>query len=325
MWVWYTREQSRLVWGSAAIASGATLLGLNLTAGWHFTSIYLQYAWVILCVSLVLATVWRVRREPWWKGGRSEWASVVIAALLLGVASVHTVGKLSAWTPPDEPVDMAFPLRHGMSYVAAAGGTIAGNPHMMVLEDVARYEPWRGQAYALDVVALDELGRRANGLYPGDPESYVVFGMPLYAPCDGEVLFARDDLPDYDPPEQDVERKGGNFLVIRCTEQQSELDAIERDDTRAVLAHLEKGSIAVDVGDDVTTQTLIGRVGNSGKSTEPHLHFHVQQGKKSDNPMSGTPIPVSFRGIYPTQNDAVCGREDGSLRRFPCAPRPLDR
>jgi murein DD-endopeptidase MepM/ murein hydrolase activator NlpD len=47
----------------------------------------------------------------------------------------------------------------------------------------------------------------------------------------------------------------------------------------ALIAHLRHGSVALDVGDRVRGGQMLGRCGNSGNTSEPHMHFHVQDGR----------------------------------------------
>ena len=60
----------------------------------------------------------------------------------------------------------------------------------------------------------------------------------------------------------------------------------------AVVAHMQKGSVRVRIGDRVRAGALLGRTGNSGNSSEPHLHFHLQ-----DRPglfAGARGVPISF-------------------------------
>lgn len=64
--------------------------------------------------------------------------------------------------------------------------------------------------------------------------------------------------------------------------------------TYALLGHLRASSAKVRTGDRVRAGDLIGRVGNSGNSSEPHLHFHVQDSPRLS---CGTGLPVRFRDV----------------------------
>ena len=65
------------------------------------------------------------------------------------------------------------------------------------------------------------------------------------------------------------------------------------------------GSVKVHPGDYVTTDTLLGEVGNSGNSNEPHLHVHAQRPGRPWDPFAGDPLPFTFGGRYLVRNDRV--------------------
>jgi hypothetical protein len=139
------------------------------------------------------------------------------------------------------------------------------------------------QRYAHDFVVTDESGRTYEGDRSG-PEAHYCFEEPIVAPADGEVVAAGDGHRDYhrtdgwlDPLQRDIR---GNYVTIR-----------HADGEYSVLAHLKEGSVAVSPGDRVQRGDRIGRCGNSGNATEPHLHFHVQD---HSNFFLGRGRPVRF-------------------------------
>lgn len=70
----------------------------------------------------------------------------------------------------------------------------------------------------------------------------------------------------------------------------------------SVLAHLTPGSISLEEGQQVKQGDLVGHCGNSGNSTEPHLHFHIQD---HPNFFLGMGLPIQFEHIeieHPTEN-----------------------
>lgn len=96
------------------------------------------------------------------------------------------------------------------------------------------------------------------------PEAYPSFGQPIYAPCAGRVIAAQSDRDDQLVGERDDVNPRGNQVCIK------------RDDGLVVvLAHLRKGSVLVRDGEWVEAGQLIAQVGNSGRSSQPHLHMHV--------------------------------------------------
>ena len=69
---------------------------------------------------------------------------------------------------------------------------------------MTRFQAYRGQSYGVDIVKLDEWGFRANGLLPPDPNQHNNYGIPVYAPCAGEVIAALDGLPDMEVQQTDA-------------------------------------------------------------------------------------------------------------------------
>ena len=126
------------------------------------------------------------------------------------------------------------------------------------------------QRYAYDFVKpADEM--------PDEPqagernlESFPAFGRPVLAPADGTVKRVREGERDYGSP-------GAGAVDVRCRDIRGNHVLIQhRQDEFSLLAHLRAGSVSVGVGQRVHAGQKIGECGNSGHSTEPHLHFHVQ-------------------------------------------------
>ncbi|HYO74944.1 MAG TPA: M23 family metallopeptidase [Thermoanaerobaculia bacterium] len=124
------------------------------------------------------------------------------------------------------------------------------------------------QRFAIDWARVDASGKT----YSGDRRrntSYYAYGMDVLAPADGVVTIVKDGLPDNIPQLPPVvpitlETLTGNYVVIDIGNNQF-----------AVAAHLKPGSIAVRAGDRVTKGMRLAQLGNSGNSSEPHLHFHL--------------------------------------------------
>ena len=97
-------------------------------------------------------------------------------------------------------------------------------------------------------------------------DQYHAWERPVLAPADAVVIAAVDGLRDNRPLVQtDTRRPAGNHVVLDLGGSRY-----------AFLAHLRRGSVRVREGDRVGAGDVLGRVGNSGNSSEPHLHVHVQ-------------------------------------------------
>jgi murein DD-endopeptidase MepM/ murein hydrolase activator NlpD len=125
------------------------------------------------------------------------------------------------------------------------------------------------QRYAYDLVVSDDDGdtHEGNGQRL---EDYYAFGAPVTAPADGTIVAVEDDLRDHPAPgSAQVEWRTwnivGNYVVIKHDNGEY-----------STLAHLREGSVTVAPGDEVSRGDVVGECGNSGMSTEPHLHFQVQ-------------------------------------------------
>jgi hypothetical protein len=120
------------------------------------------------------------------------------------------------------------------------------------------------QRFAFDFCIVDENGKtsRSDGT---KNENYFCFGREIYAPADGVVLEAIEGVRDNQPGVMNPYSLVGNCVVIQ-----------HRTNEISVLAHFQRGSVAVKAGDQIKRGQLLGRCGNSGNSSEPHLHYQLQ-------------------------------------------------
>lgn len=158
--------------------------------------------------------------------------------------------------------------------------------------------------YAIDFTAVR--GRRTatvqdwRTLLSAEPvERFYAFGQPILAPAAGQVVSTHDGEPDHAARRSQLAlvpyaltqasrvRQGagaiaGNHVILR----------LEPGDRYLVLAHLRAGSIRVRAGQSVTTGQELGACGNSGNSTQPHLHLQVMD---SPDPFTARGVPMAFR------------------------------
>ncbi|KRC63182.1 peptidase M23 [Agromyces sp. Root81] len=172
-----------------------------------------------------------------------------------------------------------------------------------------------GERYAIDFVAVDERRRSAERrdwrtLFSTEPaERFRGFGRPVLAPADGVVVGLHDGEPDHEG------RRSQLALVPYAIGQAARLRqglhaiagntvTIALNDGRVFvsLAHLRLGSIRVEVGDTVTSGQAIAECGNSGNSTEPHVHLQVMN--RAD-PSSAEGLPLAFRSFREWRSDSA--------------------
>jgi murein DD-endopeptidase MepM/ murein hydrolase activator NlpD len=123
---------------------------------------------------------------------------------------------------------------------------------------------YEAQKNAFDIIVTDEQGKS----YKNDGTSnadYYAFGKKLFAPCDAEVVLVVDGVKDNKPKEVNLYFVSGNTIVLKT-----------KNNEYLFLAHFKQHSIAVKQGQKIKQGTFLGRCGNSGNSSEPHLHFHIQ-------------------------------------------------
>ena len=127
----------------------------------------------------------------------------------------------------------------------------------------------------IETFAIDWLQLEGTRIFAGDGtrnEDYFAFGAELLAVGDGTVVFVRDGIPEETPnePPTTVHQPldyGGNEVVL-------ELEP----GVFAFYAHMQPGSIRVQIGDVVKGGQVLGLLGNTGNSTAPHLHFQLADG-----------------------------------------------
>lgn len=167
-----------------------------------------------------------------------------------------------------EPIVIRAPLAGG-DWVAT-NSCCALSPHRGAL-DGAGGRPVFAERYAIDFVRIDASG----GLYqPGEEKSMASnfsYGARLLAVAPGTVVAVQkgipDQPPDTNPTGYSLNQLGGNYVVLKLS-----------DDLYALYAHISPATITVKVGQKVKAGQILGRLGNSGNSTAPHLHFHLMDG-----------------------------------------------
>lgn len=297
LWLALAPAKGWLAFTLQALSIGAVLLAVALAAMWIVPPWPAPWLYGGAFLGALLLGTQRVRRRPTraWGAGLVSTIALLPLILLGCVGASVSAAALLGRTPPAGPVaEISAPFPDGDYLVASGGANGWVNAHTHTLDrSVARFQPWRGQSYGVDIIKVDRLGLRARSWTPSEPQAYFAFGAPLVAPCTGTVVVASDGLPDLPVPEQDAVNKGGNFVMIDCG------------DFVVALAHLQSGSVTVCAGDIVDRGAPIGRMGNSGQTGEPHLHIHAQRELGADNPFGGEPLPLIIGGRYLVRNDRL--------------------
>ncbi|WP_181349695.1 M23 family metallopeptidase [Thalassobacillus sp. CUG 92003] len=259
----------------------AMFIGFIFVLGpWHIFMYYLRYVWLLLFIIVSFISFKKIKPLPK-KGPKqdksntfSAWLSIVLA-IYFGVMMV--LGLSGYWLEnEDQAIDLAFPLQSGVYAVGHGGSHSSINYHHTHPE----------QRYAYDILQLNKWGLRARGLTPSELENYNIYNTPIYSPCAGSITEAVDQYEDIPPlqSETDPEDPAGNHVAISCQ------------NADVYIAHIRPGTVTVEEGDEVTEEDVIGKVGNTGNTTEPHLHIHAVR--------DGEGIPITY-GRFLKRNSLV--------------------
>lgn len=224
---------------------------------------------------------------------------LMLLGLTFVITSIFTqwIDRRTYMIEMKEPVIVEFPLRGEWLSPNTPGTKIPSHGTNQL-----------GTRYAYDFIQVDwnRAGKPAyraslieyllSGVQLSD---YYCWGQEIYAPCDGIVIIAEDgyiekpktnlfaDLSNaynnahyFDPNKDDIQSVAGNYIIIKY-----------RDDVYAAICHLQTGSIQVSVGETVTKGDIIGKVGHSGNSFAPHLHFQLMD---SSNITTANGVPCAF-------------------------------
>jgi hypothetical protein len=177
------------------------------------------------------------------------------------------------------------PLRGGEWLAANGPANASGHRRALI--------PIAGKAHIAQRFAIDWVQLREDGLtFAGDKlknENYRCYGAEALAVANAKVAAIKDGIPQNIPGATSravpitLETVGGNYVILDLGEGRY-----------AFYAHLQPGSLRVKPGDKVRRGQVLGLVGNSGNSTEPHLHFHISD---SASPLASEGLPYVFESF----------------------------
>ncbi|CAM4220977.1 peptidase M24 [Bacillus manliponensis] len=128
----------------------------------------------------------------------------------------------------------------------------------------------------------------SKGAKRGKLEDYDIYGMEIVAPASGKIIAVHNSEKDVTPGKGNNDSMFGNYVYLQ----------LEETGTYIVMSHLKKGSVKVKKGQYVTEGEVLAEVGNSGNSSEPHLHIHHQRQNPEETNMFLTEgLPLYFRDI----------------------------
>ncbi|USB32301.1 M23 family metallopeptidase [Paenibacillus sp. YPG26] len=224
----------------------------------------------IVSVIILIRRIWLKRRV-----GRG-WPLVLVLSLI----AASPLGVLLGIWPAAYPADLAsakpavsvrLPFREA-AVTGWGGDDLKHNRHAL----------WPMERWAYDFMMEPAL-TGSNRL-----EDYGIFGADVLAPVSGTIVGAYDGEEDQKPGTEDYQTMLGNYVYLK----------IDSTGTYLVMAHFKQGSLAVKEGQRVKEGDFLGQAGNSGASSEPHLHLHHQRQDPSKSSMFLTEgLPLYFRDV----------------------------
>jgi len=240
------------------------------------SSVIRPYAKTLFCVALSIWAALEVvlcfsipeRLIAGWRPRRMAFLFTLVLTGVVALLLFPNIPKSVPYPAEADCVVLDLPVR-GTWLAGHAGASEITNAHST-------------NRYAVDILKLGGDGR----FYTEDEESvkgFYSYGEPVYAPADGCITEVVDGLECDIMSNNDTDNPGGNHVVIDIGEGK-----------HVYFAHFKRGSIPVEEGQFVKAGTPVGRVGNSGNSTVPHLHMQVQNKPTSERDGRIT-YPFRFR------------------------------
>lgn len=257
--------------------------------------IAMRLSWLVLFALMVGEFVTDLPGPGW----ATAFLPAVVVLALMVATTVLQVGAAAPQGEPRPPVEVDPPVTGRWTALnSPADKTPSHGTHVY------------GQTYAIDIVADPETGEGEPSARPAfgwlwpffrRNRAFPAFGAPLLAVADATVVKASDGQRDHLSRNSllalvylmliegnvrsfvGVRRIVGNHVILDLG-----------GGTYAAYAHVRRGSLQVKAGDTVRAGQRLGRVGNSGNTTEPHLHFQLMDGPDLDNARG---VPFTWRGV----------------------------
>jgi hypothetical protein len=250
---------------------------------WGFLPFILRYIFLFLLIGATVKALSQFKtlvlfekKKVW---GWTKFVGQFLFALLFYFACDEVI---RGFRTDEKGINIAFPLKEG--FIGHGGSSTIINYH---------HADSTAQQYALDITNLNGWGLRASGIFPADLNKYEIYGDTIFAPCDGKIVKIQDGLDNVPPGVEVKSNPAGNHIVL------------EYQNSLIVFAHILKKSILISDGEMVKKGQPMARVGNSGHTSEPHLHIHAIEGTDTSNILKGNGIPIYFDNKFLTRNDRI--------------------
>lgn len=221
---------------------------------------------------------------------RGEW----LLELTVGTGGEILGMKLTDPPLPESPVarstiPLGLPFRDRW-FVFWGGDTLELNSHVQ----------HASQRRAADLVIVDDRGKsyRSGGKRN---EDYYAYGQEILTVAGGKVVTVIDGVPDNEPGSMNPYFALGNAVIVEHEPK-----------VYSVYAHLKPHSIRAEVGVKVRRGQVLGLCGNTGNSSEPHLHFQLQDGPLFEKSWGIEPV---WAGVQVLRNGKTLGQDPYVFRK----------
>ncbi|GAA3530486.1 hypothetical protein AFL01nite_29200 [Aeromicrobium flavum] len=234
------------------------------------------------------------------------WACLFLVAVVAGLVLDLPIGVSSLIVFVSFALCLARPPRQDDRSPVEVGCPVRGR--WTVVHSPASDVPSHGVRGYAQSHAVDLIHPRPEGTEPGyplfggfeKPEGFTSFGEPIHAVADGTVVTVVDGRRDHLTRTSWV--AFAYMLVIDGLRDLGGPGAVvgnhvvvdHGDDVFSLYAHVRRGTATVTAGDRIAEGDVIGQVGNSGNTSEPHLHFQLMD---QAAPLRAAGLPMRFRGI----------------------------
>ncbi|MGG3891209.1 M23 family metallopeptidase [Metabacillus fastidiosus] len=248
--------------------------GLFSVYAWTLLKMVLPIAGLLgIIINIILFIVFMIRKKKMMKLCMNLIVNIALVFPLLMTMNIIILAYPNNLEHAKPAVTVEWPFTE-QTVVGWGGDTIENNlPHVI----------WSSERWAYDLVMEPyDIGSSNN-------EDYGIWNKEVYSPVSGTVIAAYDEEADIVPGSEQFISMEGNYVYIK----------IDETGTYLLLNHLKKDSVSVKVGDQVNQGDVIGRVGNSGSTSEPHLHIHHQRQDptKVIYPILAEGLPLFFEDI----------------------------
>jgi hypothetical protein len=158
-------------------------------------------------------------------------------------------------------ISVPYPATFDESKALAIDNPIGSDAVFMGGASYKTHAMWPSERFAYDILV------KPYDIKSTNLNDYGIFGRDVHSPVEGTVISIHDGEDDITPNTDEFTSSSGNYIYIKSKDT----------GTYLVLAHLKKDSICVKIGDSVSKGEVLGKVGNSGTTSEPHLHLQHQK------------------------------------------------